>query len=169
MTRRIVAALILSVFPLLSCTEDSRRLSVIRDIEYARVREHALKLDLHQPIERPRSPVIVWIHGSAWRSGSNSGMPLGKLIDEGYASASVDYRLSTEAKFPAQIHEIKAAPRFLRGHGGDWRVPSKKILIAGDSAGAHLAAPNICAPACGFVLVCALPEERNQTSACRAA
>ena len=150
MTRRIVAALILSVFPLLSCTEDSRRLSVIRDIEYARVGEHALKLDLHLPIEKPRSPVSVWIHGGAWRSGSKSGMPLGKLIDEGYASASVDYRLSTEAKFPAQIHEIKAAPRFLRGHGGDWRVPSKKILIAGDSAGAHLAAPNNCAPATAF-------------------
>jgi acetyl esterase/lipase len=67
-------------------------------------------------------------------------MPLGKLVEDGYAVASVDYRLSTQAKFPAQIHDLKAAIRFLRGHGGQWSVSSKKIVIAGDSAGAHLAA-----------------------------
>ena len=67
-------------------------------------------------------------------------MPIGKLVEDGYAVASVDYRLSTQAKFPAQIHDLKAAIRFLRGHGGEWRLPVKKILIAGDSAGGHLAA-----------------------------
>jgi len=67
-------------------------------------------------------------------------MPLGKLVEDGYWVASVDYRLSTEAKFPAQIHDLKAAIRFLRGHSRQWSVPSKKIVIAGDSAGAHLAA-----------------------------
>ena len=54
--------------------------------------------------------------------------------------ASVHYRLSTQAKFPAQIHDLKAAIRFLRGHGGQRGVPSEKIVIAGDSAGGHLAA-----------------------------
>jgi acetyl esterase/lipase/sugar lactone lactonase YvrE len=67
-------------------------------------------------------------------------MPLAKLVEEGYAVASVDYRLSTEAKFPAQIHDLKAAIRFLRGHGGEWALPAQKVVIAGDSAGAHLAA-----------------------------
>ena len=67
-------------------------------------------------------------------------MPLGKLVEDGYAVASVDYRLSTQAQFPAQIHDLKAAIRFLRAHGRQWSVPSKKIAIAGDSAGAHLAA-----------------------------
>ena len=67
-------------------------------------------------------------------------MPLGKLVEEGHAVASVDYRLSTQAKFPAQIHDLKAAIRFLRGHGGQWRLQTKKILVAGDSAGGHLAA-----------------------------
>jgi acetyl esterase/lipase len=67
-------------------------------------------------------------------------MPLGKLVEDGYAVASVDYRLSTQARFPAQIHDLKAAIRFLRARGAQWQVSPKKIVIAGDSAGAHLAA-----------------------------
>ena len=140
MIRCVYAAIGLSVFPLLSCAEDSHRLPVIRDVEYARVGEHVLKLDLHRPIDKPRSPLIVWVHGGAWRSGSKSNMPLGRIVDEGYAIASVDYRLSTDARFPGQIHDIKAAVRFLRAHGDQWRLASKKIVVAGDSAGAHLAA-----------------------------
>jgi acetyl esterase/lipase len=67
-------------------------------------------------------------------------MPLSKLVDTGYRVASVDYRLSTQAKFPAQIHDIKAAIRFLRSHTERWQLPTKKIIVAGDSAGGHLAA-----------------------------
>src|SRR5688572_8588203 len=76
--------------------------TVIRDIEYARVGEHSLKLDLHLPRAKVRSPLIVWVHGGAWRSGSRSNMPLGRIVEDGYAVASVDYRLSTHARFPAQ-------------------------------------------------------------------
>ena len=141
MTERIVAAFALwFLSSFLSHADDSRRLQIIRDVEYARAGEHALKLDLHLPVGKPRSLLVVWIHGGAWRSGSKKDVPIGKWIEDGYAVASVDYRLSTEAKFPAQIHDIKAAIRFLRGHGGEWRLPTKKIAIAGDSAGAHLAA-----------------------------
>ena len=119
---------------------ETNRWQAIRDVEYARVGEQTLKLDLHLPQNKPRSPMIVWVHGGAWRSGSKTDMPLGKLVEAGYAVASADYRLSTQAKFPAQVHDLKAAVRFLRGHGGEWRLPTKKILIAGDSAGGHLAA-----------------------------
>ena len=140
MTRRIFAALFLSALPRVSQADDSYALTVLRDIEYARVGEHALKLDLHLPRGKAKAPLIVWVHGGAWRSGSKTGMPLGKLVEEGHPIASVDYRLSTEARFPAQIHDIKAAIRSLRGHDREWKLPSKKIVIAGDSAGAHLAA-----------------------------
>jgi acetyl esterase/lipase len=122
---------------------DSNPGKIIRDIEYARVEAHALKLDLYLPAKKARAPLIVWVHGGAWRLGSKSSMPLGKLAEAGYAIASVDYRLSTEAKFPAQIHDLKAALRFLRRHARDLGVPSaitKRIVIAGDSAGGHLAA-----------------------------
>jgi acetyl esterase/lipase len=119
---------------------ESNRVQIIRDISYAQVGDLTLNLDLHLPRGKARSPLIVWVHGGAWRSGSKKDMPLGKLVEEGYVVASVDYRLSTQAKFPAQIHDLKAAIRFLRGHGVEWKLSVKKILVAGDSAGGHLAA-----------------------------
>ncbi len=119
---------------------ETNRWQVIREVEYAHVGEQALNLDLYLPHKTARSPLIVWVHGGAWRSGSRNDMPLGKLVEDGYAVASVDYQLSTQAKFPAQIHDLKAAIRFLRGHGGEWQLSTKKIVIAGDSAGGHLAA-----------------------------
>ena len=113
---------------------------VVPDVEFVRVGEMALRLDLHLPARTPRAPLIVWVHGGAWRSGSRKDMPLVSLVEAGYAIASVDYRLSTQARFPAPVHDIKAAVRFLRSHGGTWSLPTKRILIAGDSAGGHLAA-----------------------------
>jgi acetyl esterase/lipase len=62
------------------------------------------------------------------------------LVARGWAIASVDYRLSTVARFPAQIHDIKAAIRFLRAHAADYSYPANRFVIAGSSAGAHLAA-----------------------------
>jgi acetyl esterase/lipase len=141
MSQRVLVALVLFFMSLLRVRAgETSRSRIIRDIEYARVGQHTLDLDLHLPTGKPRSPLIVWIHGGAWRSGSKKDVPIAKLISDGYAIASVDYRLSTEAKFPAQLHDIKAAIRFLRAHALEWKVPSKKIVIAGDSAGAHLAA-----------------------------
>jgi acetyl esterase/lipase len=131
--------LLLLLFGAVSDAADFDQWTVIRNIEYARAGEHLLKLDLHLPRGKVRSPLIVWVHGGAWRSGSKSNMPLGRIVEEGYAVASADYRLSTQTKFPAQIHDIKAAIRFLRGHGDERRLLSKKIVVAGDSAGAHLA------------------------------
>jgi acetyl esterase/lipase len=110
------------------------------DTEYARVGDLSLKLDLYLPRRKARAPLIVWVHGGAWRSGSKKSMPLTKLVEDGYPIASVDYRLSPQAKFPAQVHDIKAALRFLRGHGERWHLSTKKIVVAGDSAGGHLAA-----------------------------
>jgi acetyl esterase/lipase len=133
----IVAVLLLC---LSSMANDSNRFEVICDVEYARAGTNSLKLDLYVPEGKHPAPLIVWVHGGAWRSGSKNGMPLAKLVEDGYPAASVDYRLSTQAKFPAQIHDLKAAIRFLRGHASKWAVPSEKIVIAGDSAGGHLAA-----------------------------
>lgn len=130
----------LSFISLLCGAADPPRSTILHDIEYARAGDQVLKLDLHLPTGKLRAPLMVWVHGGAWRSGSKKDMPLGKLVEEGYAIASVDYRLSTEARFPAQIHDLKAAIRFLRGHASEWRLNAKQIVVAGDSAGGHLAA-----------------------------
>jgi acetyl esterase/lipase len=114
--------------------------SVARDVEYARIGAERLALDLHMPTGEPRAPLIVWVHGGAWRSGSRASMPLGALVEQGYAVASVDYRLTPVAPFPAQVHDIKAAIRFLRAKQAELGIDARQIAIAGDSAGGHLAA-----------------------------
>jgi acetyl esterase/lipase len=90
----------------------------VPDVDYARVGEHRLMLDLFLPSQPDgaarQPPLVVWLHGGAWRSGSRKDMPLGGLVERGYAVASVDYRLSPVARFPAQVHDVKAAIRFLR-------------------------------------------------------
>ena len=111
----------------------------MKDIEFARVGDQSLKLDLHLP-EKPAPPLIVFVHGGAWRAGSKNDMPLGGLVQRGFAVASVDYRLSTVAPFPAQAHDIKAAIRFLRAHASEYGFDASRIVIAGSSAGGHLAA-----------------------------
>ncbi len=109
------------------------------DIEYARVGDVSLKLDLHRP-QGERPPLIVYVHGGAWRGGSKEDVPIGSLMERGYAIASVNYRLSTQAVFPAQVHDIKAAIRFLRANAGVYHINADKIVIIGSSAGGHLAA-----------------------------
>ena len=109
------------------------------DIEYARVGDQVLKLDLHTP-QAASPPLIVYVHGGAWRAGSKSDVPVARLLDLGFAIASVDYRLSTQAEFPAQIHDIKAAVRFLRAKADLFHIDAKRIAIIGSSAGGHLAA-----------------------------
>jgi acetyl esterase/lipase len=121
-------------------TSHSDNWQKIENIEYAKIDDLPLKLDLYLPQNRQIGPLIVWIHGGAWRSGSKNEMPLSKCLAEGYAAASVEYRLSTVARFPAQIHDIKAALRFLRARAGDFHLDASRIVIAGASAGGHLAA-----------------------------
>src|SRR5262245_55423161 len=92
--------------------------AVARDLEYARVGETLLKLDLYVPpgVTSPR--LLVWVHGGAWRSGSKKDVPILPLTARGFAVASVDYRLSPTAPFPAQVYDLKAAIRYLRATAG---------------------------------------------------
>ena len=113
--------------------------TVLPDIEYARVGALSLKLDLHRP-EQPKTPLLVFVHGGGWREGSKQDMPLRALVQAGYAVASVNYRLSPEARFPAQVHDIKAAIRFLRAQQAQLGIAAERIVIVGASAGGHLAA-----------------------------
>ena len=109
-----------------------------KDIVYAEVNGRKLLLDLYMPASNTNPYLIVWIHGGAWHSGSKDSPPT-SFAESGYALASVDYRLSVEAKFPAQMHDIKAAIRYLRANASKFGYRPDKIVIAGSSAGAHLA------------------------------
>ena len=111
-----------------------------KNLEYARAGDTTLLLDLSIPAADKPPPLVLWIHGGGWRSGSKNNPSILPLTDKGFAIASVDYRLSPTAKFPAQIHDIKAAIRYLRGTADQHKFNATKIAISGGSAGGHLAA-----------------------------
>lgn len=110
-----------------------------KDIIYARPDGMALGLDIYLPENIDNPPLIVQIHGGAWRFGSKDGGVPTQFIDNGYAVASLDFRQSTDAPFPAMIHDIKAAIRYLRANAGQYGFDASKIAVTGASSGAHLA------------------------------
>ena len=114
----------------------------VRDLAYAHVGEKALLLDLYVPEEGAEEalPVVVWVHGGGWRGGSKENARGAVLVGRGYAVASINYRLSQEAAFPAQIHDCKAAIRWLRAHAEEYDLDSDRIGVWGSSAGGHLVA-----------------------------
>ncbi len=99
-----------------------------------------LDLILHQPDEGEGHPLVVYIHGGGWKGGSPKSCPLTYLTDHGYAVASISYRLTDKAIFPAQIHDCKAAVRWLRANADKYGYSTNRIAVAGSSAGGHLAA-----------------------------
>jgi acetyl esterase/lipase len=111
----------------------------VAGVSFARVGDTDLKLDLYQP-DGPSAGLIVWVHGGAWRRGSRQDCDLRGLTALGWTVASIDYRLSTVARFPAPVHDIKAAIRFLRTHAASYGYPPGRLVVAGSSAGGHLAA-----------------------------
>ena len=111
------------------------------DIEYARVGEKSLQLDLYLPREaKAPLPLVVWIHGGAWLGGNRRNPPALSFVSSGYAIASISYRLSHEAIFPAQIHDCKAAIRSLRANANKYGLDPDRIGVWGSSAGGHLVA-----------------------------
>ena len=117
------------------------------DIEYARVMGYRpLRMDLVLPPSASGLvPVVLWIHGGAWLFGSrlhgaNTEPVCRALLDRGVAVALVEYRFSGEALFPACLHDVKAAVRWLRQFGASVGVDSDAIGVWGESSGGHLAA-----------------------------
>ena len=114
-----------------------------RDITYVDGGHERQKLDLYLPKDaRGPTPVIVWVHGGGWQAGSKAnGLPLRLgLIARGYAIASIGYRLTDAAPFPAQIQDVKAAIRWLRAHAAEYRLAPERFVAWGSSAGGHLVA-----------------------------
>ncbi len=110
------------------------------DLTFSKIGEKSLTLDLYLPENcSEKVPVVVWIHGGGWRSG-NKNSPEGLwLVQHGFAVASISYRLSSEAIWPAQIDDCRAAIRFLRANAETYGLNSEKFAVWGSSAGGLLA------------------------------
>lgn len=130
-------------------------LRIQRGIEFARPQNAGpLLLDLYlpgAPVEgQGGRPAVIHFHGGGWRMGERSSLgpgvdgfglsPIEQLADAGFVVASADYRLTDVATFPAQLHDAKAAVRWLRTHAAEYGVDPRRIYAWGDSAGGHLAA-----------------------------
>lgn len=113
-----------------------------RDLEYVQGGHERQRLDLYVPERADKPlPVIVWVHGGAWLAGNKEGGgPALPFVRKGYAVASINYRLSQHAKFPAQIEDCKAAIRWLRANAKTYNVDPDHIGVWGASAGGHLVA-----------------------------
>ncbi len=121
--------------------EKTNSLKVERDIEYARVGDLSLKLDIYVPADADGPlPLLIWLHAGGWSEGSKSLCPGLFFSGRGYVVASIDYRLTGVAPFPAQIEDCRAALRWLRANASKYHIDPRHIGVWGASAGGHLAA-----------------------------
>ncbi len=114
-----------------------------RDLEYARPQGLPQRLDVYVPDGPGPWPLLVWVHGGGWQGGDKALQASGAQLRQatrGYVVASVNYRLTGVASHPAQIHDCKAAIRWLRLHAADYRIDPDRVGAWGSSAGGHLVA-----------------------------
>lgn len=115
-----------------------------KDVNYAGDDQAYHTCDIYLPRQqRERYPVVIHIYGSAWFSNNSKGTAdLGtivrSLLDAGYAVVCPNHRSSTDAKWPAQLHDIKAVARFIRGEAAKYKFDTSFIATSGFSSGGHL-------------------------------
>lgn len=118
---------------------------VLKDLQFANASGKPLLLDLYLPESEKPLPLIIMVHGGGWIEGNKENCVIETIkaqdiAKKGFAIACIDYRLSNESKFPAQIYDVKAAIRWLRMNAGRYGYDPGRIGIWGISAGGHLAA-----------------------------
>lgn len=112
------------------------------DIRYVPDGDPSQALDIYYPQtpgEKPR-PLLVWIHGGGWTGGSKAAPPYLNQLARGYLVASIEYRFSQKAIFPAQIQDCQAAIRWLRANASKYNIDPSRVGVGGASAGGHLSA-----------------------------
>jgi acetyl esterase/lipase len=116
-------------------------IAAARDVAYGDAPGVANKLDVFWAEKAEgKLPLIVWVHGGGWEGGDKAGCPAMGMVPRGYVVASINYRFSQEAIYPAQIEDCKGAIRFLRAHAAEYHIDPDKVGVWGASAGGHLVA-----------------------------
>lgn len=115
---------------------------VHRDQPYGDESHPRQRIDLHLPdgCSGGGMPLVVWIHGPDWRTGSKADCPVAWLAGRGYAVASIGYRTSDVATYPAQLDDCRAAVETLAADAVTWGIDARRICVVGEAAGGHLAA-----------------------------
>ena len=128
--------------PLAAAPKLPEGVEVIRDLEYAQVKGLSLRLDLYRPSARPSAPMplVIWVHGGGWKTGTKANCPAAWLATKGYAVASLDFRLLPEHPWPAQIEDPIAALRWLHKESGKYGYDASRSAAMGGSSGGHVVA-----------------------------
>jgi acetyl esterase/lipase len=116
--------------------------TIDQDIAYSKLGSRELKLDIARPAEGEGPfPAVVVIHGGAWRQGNKADVRpiLPQFVEHGYVAVSPEYRFCPQNAFPAQIHDVKAAVRWLKVNSKKYKIDPERIGAMGFSAGGHLA------------------------------
>jgi len=113
---------------------------VLKDVPYVTNGHDRQKLDLLVPMSEEKLPLLVWIHGGGWEAGDKEDRAFYRFLNQGFAVASINYRFSQHAIYPAQIEDCKAAIRWLRAHSEEFGLDPEKIAAGSASAGGHLVA-----------------------------
>ncbi len=114
---------------------------ITKDLAYVPDGHERQKLDIYVPPNAAAAcPLLIWIHGGAWKEGSKENCPALGLLGKGWVVASINYRFSQHAIFPAQLQDCKAAVRYLRAHAAEYHIDKGRIATWGASAGGHLVA-----------------------------
>ncbi|MCA9040592.1 MAG: alpha/beta hydrolase [Planctomycetaceae bacterium] len=157
----------------------AEKIRVEEGITYKQVGDQALQLDLARPDNDEICPAIVFIHGGGWALGERSkyALPIREAAKQGYVAVTVSYRLmkfdmaqketaDAEPRFPAQIHDVKDAVRWLRMNAEKYKVDADHIGAIGDSAGGHLSLMlGLAGPDAGLEGETAHPEVSSQVQA----
>ncbi len=145
----------------------NNRYSVFSDLIYERASNYELKLDLYQPQgSKLSTPVIMYIHGGGWATGSKGEEMLWLLpyLQAGWAGVNVEYRLSSVAPAPAAIQDCRCALRWLRRNARQYNLDVNKIVVTGASAGGHLALTTAFVPdTAGFDNHCIADDDQPWT------
>ena len=137
-----LTVLVASTHPALAADPPSSKVTTENDVVYSKVGDNELKLDIARPAEGDGPfPAVFVIHGGAWRQGNKSDTrpALAEFAKRGYVAVSPQYRFCPKERFPAQVHDAKAAVRWIKAHAKDYKVDPMRIGAMGFSAGGHLA------------------------------
>ena len=135
-------AMIFAVSVNLAVAQDRVAVEMVKDITYVVRNGEELKLDIIKPSQGEGPfPAVICIHGGAWRAGKRGDMHsiMRSLAARGYVTISPQYRFCPKDVFPAQVHDVKEAMRWIRSHAAEQKIDSDRIAALGASAGAHLA------------------------------
>lgn len=137
----LIAWILLTIPSTVQAQQLPAGITLHREQAYIEDRDPKHRLDVYELAGAQKRPLVIWIHGGGWEIGNKENPAvIGLLWSKKFALASLNYRLSTQDAFPAQIQDVKAAVRWLRANADKFHLDEKRFAVVGASAGGHLAA-----------------------------